>query len=111
MSKRKKKPVVETPAPRRGYPVPKNLIWKIANDIYRNKIDVEAIYNTLRDFYCDSYTKGYFRRLDDANRFKMARNKTQSDIFNAVKDKIEDITRGGVVAPKENITNQNKKNV
>lgn len=108
MSKKKKKPVAEVPAPRRGYPMPKNLIWKIANDIYRNKIDVEAVYNTLKDFYCDSYTKGYFRRLDDANRFKMGREKVMSDIFKAVKDKIEDETKGGLVVPKEKITNQSK---
>jgi len=109
MSKKKKKPVAEVPAPRRGYPMPKNLIWKIANDIYRNKIDVEAVYNTLKDFYCDSYTKGYFRRLDDSNRFKMGREKVMSDIFKAVKDKIEDETKGGLVVPKEKITNQNNK--
>lgn len=107
MSKKKKKPVAEVSAPRRGYPMPKNLIWKIANDIYRNKIDVEAVYNTLKDFYCDSYTKGYFRRLDDSSRFKMARNNTQSEIFKALKDRIEDVTRGGIVIPKENITNKN----
>lgn len=108
MSKKKKKPVVEVPAPRRGYPMPKNLIWKIANDIYRNKADVEIIYNTLKGFYCDSYTKGYFRHLDDSKRFRMARTQTESDIFKALKDRIEDVTKGGTVPAKEKITNQPK---
>jgi len=102
MSKSKKKKPAEPPRVLRGYPMPKNLLWKIANDIYGQKSDVETIYNTLKDLYCQTYTKSYLRCLDDANRFRMAREATIKDIFDAIYERTDDIVHKGVVTNKTN---------
>ena len=97
MSKKRKQEPEPIPRPRRGYPMPKNYLWKMANDIYAQRNDVETVYNTLKELWCDCYTKAYLRSNDDSKRFRMAREAIIKEIFDAIADKTEDIVRGGVV--------------
>jgi hypothetical protein len=102
MSKnKKKKPQADVPPILRKYPMPKNLIWKLANDIHGKNADAETIYNTLKDFYCDTYTKAYLRAMDDANRFRMAREAIIKELFDAVSERVDDTIKGGVLINKD----------
>jgi len=91
MTKTKKKKAPLPPEKiERKYTMPVEYLSMVADRILTTAPTKEIILNTLKAVWTDGGNYGYFRRMKESKTFKDKREATIKEIFDALKDKIDD---------------------
>ena len=91
MTKTKKKKAEQAPEKKgKTYTMPIDYLALIADRILTTSPTKEIILNTLMSVWVDGKNYGYFCRLKEAKTFKDKREATIKEIFDALKDRIDD---------------------
>ncbi len=103
MSKNKKKtvkPPIEPPVKKRKYTMPTEYLNMVADRIVSTNPTQRIIFNTLCDVYRKGREDGYFVKQDEAKKFRDRREAVIKELFDNLKDKVEDEIHGGLVESK-----------
>ena len=71
--------------------VPIDYLSALADRMSSTNPTTSITFNTLKDVYCDAYADGYLRRIADSTVFASARELEMKNIFDTIKDKIDDV--------------------
>ena len=99
MSKNKKK-TDAPPLKRRKYTMPTEYLDMVADRILTTNPTKEIIFNTLCGIYQKGRDDGYFFSKDESKRFRDRREAVITDMFDHLRDKVEDEIHGGLVESK-----------
>ena len=96
MGKKKKKPNAP-PVKTRKYTLPIEYLLMVADRIVSTNPTKEIVYNTLCGVWNKGREDGYFVKQEEAKKFRDRREAVIKDLFDHLKDKVEDVIHGGVV--------------
>lgn len=97
MGKKKKKPDAPPIKKRRKYTLPSEYLQMVADRIVSTNPTKEIVYNTLCGVWNKGREDGYFVKQEEAKKFRDRREAVIKDLFDHLKDKVEDVIHGGVV--------------
>jgi hypothetical protein len=76
--------------------IPNDYFEEVADKIQSNIATKEILVNTIREIWCDGFSRGYLRRLDDSKHFRESRDANFNDYWGKVKDYVDDVIHGAV---------------
>ena len=100
MAKNKSKKKDAPPAKRRKYTMPVEYLDMVADRVVSTNPTKEIVFNTLCAVWQKGREDGYFVKQEEAKRFRDRREAVITDMFDHLKDKVEDVIHGGVVESK-----------
>ena len=74
----------------RTYTMPTEYLSMVADRILTTNPTKEIILNTIKSIWQDGRDNGYFSRLSEASKFRDKREATIKEMFDALKDRIDD---------------------
>lgn len=96
MSKSKKKPGAP-PVKKRKYTMPTEYLNMVADRIVSTNPTSEIVFNTLCGVWQKGREYGYFESKDESKKFRDRREAVIKELFDNLKDKVEDEIHGGLV--------------
>lgn len=100
MAKNKSKKPDTPPVKTRKYTMPIEYLDMLADRMLTTNPTKKIIFNTLCGIWQKGRNDGYFFRQDEAKKFRDRREATIKEMFDHIKDKVEDEIHGGLVESK-----------
>lgn len=100
MSKSKSKKTDAPPVKKRKYTMPTEYLNMVADRIVSTNPTKEIVFNTLCAVWQKGREHGYFESKDESKKFRDRREAVIKDLFDNLKDKVEDEIHGGLVESK-----------
>ena len=85
------------PVKKRKYTLPAEYLELVADRVVSTNPTKEIVYNTLCGVWQKGREDGYFVKQEEAKKFRDRREAVIKDLFDHLKDKVEDVIHGGVV--------------
>ena len=76
--------------------IPTDYYYAVSEKIHSINPSLPIVFNCIKEVGCDSFSRGYLRRIDDSRVFKDRQEQHFKEYWNGLQDFIEDVIHGKV---------------